>query len=442
MITYYTKLAFLSLWKTRYMSLLAVIVIAVGISATMTTYTINHMMTKDPLPSKSDSVFLVRLNNWSPEAAYRNRNEENPPIYMSVQDAVNLINHDKAQAHIPIAGFKDMLKLPEQSAVDAKMTFVRSSTTDFFSSFEVPFLYGSSWPKSSDDSGEQVVVISKKLNAELFDGQNSVGRVVQLGEHQYTVVGVLNDWFILPRFYGESMRAFKAPRDIFIPFQTQLNLELWSSNVQAFECWKDPENASVKALWASECVWVFFWVQLNSDLEKQEYMDFLQSYVEQQKALGRFQRPTLNKLQSPTEYLKERRAFSTDSEIAVWLSICFFALCLLNAMSIIMTKFQGKAGEVALRRAVGASSVDLVHQYTIETGAIGLFGGILGLVLTQVCLFLSSQLYTHLSKDIMTMSAELMVSTVLLSILSSLVFGMFPIIKAINVQPATQLKSL
>ncbi|KZN59240.1 hypothetical protein N473_03530 [Pseudoalteromonas luteoviolacea CPMOR-1] len=442
MISYYTKLAILSLWKTRYMSLLAVIVIAVGIAATMTTYTINHMMTKDPLPSKSDSLFLVRLNNWSPESAYKNRDVETAPIYLSVQDAVNLIRHDKAQAQIPIAGFKDMLKLPSQDAVDARMTFVRSSTKDFFSSFEVPFLYGSSWPETSDTNGEQVTVISKKLNDKLFDGQDSVGRTVELGEHQFTVVGVIDDWFILPRFYGESTRAFKAPRDIFVPFQTQLNLELWSPNLQAFECWKETEDASVAALWASECVWVFFWVELNGGSEKRAYMDFLNSYVEQQKALGRFQRPTLNQLQSPSAYLKEREAYSSDSEIAVWLAICFFTLCLLNAMSIIMTKFQGKAGEVALRRAVGASSMDLFQQYMIETGIIGLLGGGLGLLLAQFSLFFSSQLYTHLSKNIMTMSVDLMVITVVLSVLSSLVFGLFPIANAIRVQPATQLKSL
>ncbi|MDK1288298.1 ABC transporter permease [Pseudoalteromonas umbrosa] len=439
---YYTKLAFLSLWKTRYMSLLAIIVIAVGIAATMTTYTINYMMTKDPLPSKSDSLHLVRLNNWSPEVIYGNRDEEHAPIYMSVQDAVNLIRHDKAQAHIPIAGFKDMLKLPSQDAIDAKMTFVRASTRDFFSSFEVPFLYGSSWPKGSDQSGEQVVVISKKLNEQLFEGKDSIGQLIELGEHQFTIVGVIDDWFVLPRFYGESTRAFKSPRDIFVPFQTQLNLEFWSPNVQAFECWKDAENASVAAFWASECIWVYFWVQLNNELEKDAYMDFLDSYVEQQKSLGRFQRPTLNELQSPAEYLKEREAYSSDSEIAVWLAICFFALCLLNAMSIIMTKFQSKAGEVALRRAVGASSVDLIQQYMIETGIIGLIGGLLGLLLSQICLFLSSQLYTHLSKDIMAMSVQLMIVTVLLSVVSSLIFGLFPIVKAIRVQPATQLKSL
>ncbi|KZN43836.1 ABC transporter permease [Pseudoalteromonas luteoviolacea] len=442
MIIYYIKLACLSLWQTRSLSLLAILVIAVGVSATMTTYTINYMMTKDPLPSKSDRVFLVRLNNWSPEAAYRNRVKEQPPTYISVQDTVNLMRQDKALGHVPIAGFKDMLKLPEQGAIDANMTFVRATSKDFFSTFEVPFLYGSGWPQDSDQNGEQVAVISKKMNQTLFAGENSVGRSVMLGEHQFKVVGVLDDWFALPRFYGDSMRAFKPPRDIFVPFQTQINLELWTSNLQSYECWKEPENTTVAALWASECIWVFFWVELSSKEKKPEYLAFLDAYVQEQQALGRFQRPIVNELQSGSEYMQERRAYSSDSKIAVWLAGCFLVLCLLNAMSIIMTKFQGKAAEVALRRAVGASSFDLVQQYAFETSIIGLLGGVFGLVMTHVCLYVSSQLYTHLSKDIMSMSVEFMLVTVILSVVSSLLFGLFPIMRAIGVQPAKQLKSL
>ncbi|MCF2857653.1 ABC transporter permease [Pseudoalteromonas sp. SMS1] len=442
MFIYYIKLACLSLWQTRSLSFLAVLIIGVGISATMTTYTINYMMTKDPLPAKSERVFLVRLNNWSPEASYRNRAEERPPTYISVQDSLNLMTQNKAKGHIPIAGFKDMLKLPEQSAIDAEVSVVRATTRDFFSTFDVPFLYGSSWPQSSDTTGEQVVVISKALNLSLFSGENSIGRTLMLGENQFTVVGVLDDWHLLPRFYGDSMRAFQPPREIFVPFQTQINLELWTSNLQSYECWKEPENASVAALWSSECIWVFFWVELASADNKSEYLDFLDSYVREQQALGRFQRPILNQLQTGADYLQERRAYSRDSEIAVWLAGCFLALCLLNAMSIIMTKFQGKTAEVALRRAVGASSADLVQQYALETGIIGLLGGMLGLVLTQVCLYVSSQLYTHLSKDIMNMSMALMLATVILSIVSSLIFGLLPILRAIGVQPAEQLKSL
>ncbi|KZN29750.1 ABC transporter permease [Pseudoalteromonas luteoviolacea] len=442
MFIYYVKLACLSLWQTRSLSFLAILIIGVGISATMTTYTINYMMTKDPLPEKSDRVFLVRLNNWSPEAAYRNRAEEQPPTYISVQDTLNLIAQNKAKRHVPIAGFKEMLRLPDQNAIDAEVSMVRATSRDFFSTFDTPFLYGSSWPKSSDVSGEQVVVISKAMNEVLFSGENSVGRSLILGENQFTVVGVLNEWFLLPRFYGDSMRAFQAPRDIFVPFQTQVNLELWTSNLQSFECWKEPENATVSALWASECVWVFFWVELNSVDEKAEYLDFLDSYVKEQQALGRFQRPIVNQLQTGSEYLQERRAYSSDSEIAVWLAVCFLALCLLNAMSIIMTKFQGKTAEVALRRAVGASSLDLVQQYALETSIIGVIGGVLGLIMTHLCLYISSQLYTHLSKDIMSMNVELMLATVILSTVSSVLFGLFPIFRAIGVEPAKQLKSL
>ncbi|TMP37271.1 hypothetical protein CWB98_11105 [Pseudoalteromonas rubra] len=443
LMRYYFKLAWISFKQTPLLSSLIVVTIAVGIAATMITYTISYMMNKEPVPGKADALYLVQLNSWDPQKAYYSQGEdERVPPYLTYQDMQNLWRADQARRHVPISGYRDQLKLPQQADSDAKTALVRSTSRDFFSAFDAPIRFGSPWSVEADRQGELVAVISADVNQRLFNGQNSVGQSIRLGALEYRIVAVLDNWPILPRFYGEAMRAFRKPRDVFIPFETQVRNELWSSNLQAFECWRDPEDSSFEAFLSSECVWVYFWVELNGPSERLEYEEFLYAYVQEQRASGRFQRKIINKLSTPMEYLTQREAISQDNHMALGLSLCFLILCLLNSTNLMMAKFHTKTLEVSLRRAVGASKRQVFNQFCIETLLLGTFGGALGLILAQLGLKVCSQVYQHLSSDVMQMDLFIVVLTPLIAISASVLFGLLPVIRASRIEPASQLNSV
>ncbi|MCG7537243.1 ABC transporter permease [Pseudoalteromonas sp. OOF1S-7] len=440
---YYFKLAWISFKQTPLLSSLIVVTIAVGIAATMTTYTINYMMNQEPVPGKADSLFLVQLNSWGPQKAYYSQGEEERvPPYLTFQDVQNLWRANRAQSHIPISGYRDQLKLPTQSDSEAKTALVRSTSRDFFSAFNAPIKFGSAWSIDADQQGERVAVIGAEVNQRLFNGENSVGQHIALGGLEYRIIGVMDNWPILPRFYGESMHAFRKPRDVFIPFETQVRNGLWSSNLQPFECWQDPQDSSFEALMASECVWIYFWVELQDASQRRAYQEFLYTYVQEQRALGRFQRKIVNKLSTPREYLTEREAISDDSLVALGLSLCFLLLCLLNSTNLMMAKFHGKASEIGLRRAVGASRQQVFVQFSVETGLMGIFGGVLGLLLAQLGLTVCSRIYQHLSSDLMHMDMYILVLTPLVAISVSVLFGLLPVYRASCIEPASQLNSV
>ncbi|WP_125780547.1 ABC transporter permease [Pseudoalteromonas rubra] len=440
---YYFKLAWISFKQTPLLSSLIVVTIAVGIAATMTTYTINYMMNQEPVPGKADSLFLVQLNSWGPQKAYYSQgDEERVPPYLTFQDMQNLWRANRAESHIPISGYRDQLKLSTQPDSEAKTALVRSTSRDFFSAFNAPIKFGSAWSEDADQQGERVAVISADTNQRLFNGENSVGQHITLGALEYRIIGVMDNWPILPRFYGEAMHAFRKPRDVFIPFETQVRNALWSSNLQPFECWQDPQDSSFEALLASECVWVYFWVELKGASQRRAYEDFLYTYVQEQRALGRFQRKILNKLSTPGEYLADREAISDDNLVALGLSLCFLLLCLLNSTNLMMAKFHGKASEIGLRRAVGASKQQIFVQFSVETVLMGLFGGALGLLLAQLGLTLCSRVYQHLSSDLMHMDMYILVMTPLVAVSVSVLFGLFPVFRASRIEPASQLNGV
>ncbi|TMP77115.1 hypothetical protein CWB73_20745, partial [Pseudoalteromonas phenolica] len=77
---------------------------------------------------------------------------------------------------------------------------------------------------------------------------------------------------------------------------------------------------SFSAILASECVWVSYWVELNSAAERNNYMDFLISYSMEQREYGRFLREPLHQLFNVKEQLIERKIIKDDGNVAVWLA--------------------------------------------------------------------------------------------------------------------------
>lgn len=438
MYSYYFKLALLSLRKTPLLSLLMVTMIAIGIGATMTTYTISYMMSKDPIPSKSAQLFQVQLDSM--DEIYGDG--KILPYTITYQDTQVLLESDIPKYQVALSAIQQKIGHINNGHVTAKSLKVRTTTSDFFSMFETPFLYGSGWSKQDGKDAAQVAVLSKDTNDWLFDGENSVGKSFKFGAETYQVIGVLDSWNPLPKFYGLPHIAYTKPYDLFIPFNTQIKNELFTEKLVSNACWQESTDDSFSAFLASECMWVIFWVELPDKQTHDQYQTFIDNHAKEQQSLGRFKNRIYNKLVPLKQYLIDEEVVSDDSKMAVWLAALFLIVCLLNCMSLMIAKFHAKAGEIGLRRAVGASKQDIVTQFAIELSVVGVSGGLLGLLFAQAGLLAAKQTYSYLHSGLMQMNLQLLIGTVLLALISSLVFGLYPIIRASQMQPSSQLKSL
>lgn len=437
MFSYYVKLALISFKRTPLLSFLMVLLIAMGIGATMTTFTVSYMMSQDPIPSKSNRIYSVQMDSRGDGYDWG----ESTLTEITYLDMQNVINSGIPKHHVMISAVSTMLRNPQQQ-VQAIKSKVRTTNADFFTMFETPFLFGSGWDEQADKQAQQVIVLTKKSNDRFFNGENSVGRFLQFGEALYQVVGVLDDWQLMPKFYGVKTEAFSEPHDVFIPFNTQIKNELMVGNLVNNTCWKSYEGDDFSAFLASECMWVVLWVELDNDAAREQYQAYIDSYAQQQRDHGRFSNRIYNRLVDVKQYLVEEEIVSDDSKMAVWLSVLFLIVCLLNCMGLMMAKFHGKAGEVGLRRAVGASKQHIVAQFSVELAVIGFIGGLVGLILAQFGLAAAENLYSYLHASLMQMNLILVLSTLLLAVLVSCTFGLLPIFKASLTQPSSQLKSL
>ena len=63
MLGYYLDLALRSLRRNVALTILMIVAIAFGVGSSMTTLTVLHVLSADPIPGKSDQLFYVQLDH-------------------------------------------------------------------------------------------------------------------------------------------------------------------------------------------------------------------------------------------------------------------------------------------------------------------------------------------------------------------------------------------
>ncbi len=441
MFAYYLDLALRSLKRNKVLTALMVLAIAVGISASMTTLTVMHLLSGDPLPGKSGTLFYVQVD----ADTTRTGSNVEPLDMLDYQSATDLWSAHRADRQTLLVDSQLKLRAPGVNLPPLMQTML-STTADFFPMFDVPFRYGNGWSADDDAKHARVAVISADLNDKLFGGANSVGRTLRLRDSDLRIVGVLKPWRPSPQFYsvrggrfadGDTAGFYAKPEGVFVPFTS--GLEINDGNFQQFTCWHMPDKPG--HLQNSPCAWVGLWVELNSAAKVAGYRDFMAGYAAQQKALGRITHADNTRLRSLMQWLDYNGVVPSDVRLQTWLAFAFLAICLFNTVGLLLAKFLRRAGEIGVRRALGASRAAVFAQCLVEAGLIGLLGGAGGLLLTLLGLWLvRSQPIEY--ADLVHLDTTMFLITFALAVAASLLAGVLPALRASRMAPSLQLKTL
>jgi putative ABC transport system permease protein len=322
----------------------------------------------------------------------------------------------------------------------------RVTSSDFFSAFDVPFLYGSGWGAQADTGAEPVIVLSHDLNGTLFSGINSVGRTVRWNDHEFRVIGVLAQWQPQPKFYDLTTGSFNEPEGAYVPWGWSRALQLRSSGTT--RCWKVETIDTFEQLVGSECAWVQMWVELGGAAARDRMQAFIDAYWAEQRKGGRFPRPRNNRLTDVPQWLEDNQVVHSDDRLLVGLAFCFLGVCLLNTVGLLLAKFLNGAAVAGVRRALGASRGQIFNQHLVQAGLLAVASSFLGLVLSYLLLLAVRALYggdpetggggfqalTHFH-------AIGIVWAIALALLSLLIAGIYPAWRIGRLPPARYLKS-
>jgi len=437
MFRYNVKLALKSMRRNVILTALMIAAIGVGIGISMTTMTVYYMMNGDPIPAKSDVLFAITMDSWSPLRPFNDDKPDRAPHQLTFHDAERLLAFGEGKRQT--AMFESSLII--EPVNEDELPFeagARVASADFFSMFNVPFIYGSGWDQSADAAAEPVVVLTKQLNERLFGGVDSVGeRLIMQGTY-FQVAGVVDTWEPTPRFYDPINGAFQEINEMFIPYSLTLALELQSAGSDWG--WKAEDITSFEQWLNSESSWVQYFVELESPRDRDAYVAHLDAYVGEQKRLGRFERPMNNSIFDVMEWMEYHEVVANDSKVLVGLSFLFLTVCLLSTIALLLTKFVGKTSETSLRRALGASRKVIFNQQLVEVAVIGSAGGLIGLLLAAAGLKGIKVLY-EAPDGLVSLDWVMIMTAIGLAVVSSMIAGLYPAWRVCKIPPAAQLKT-
>ncbi|HSI56486.1 MAG TPA: ABC transporter permease [Ideonella sp.] len=435
MFAYYIDLALRSLQRSKALTVLMVLAMALGIGASMTTLTVFHALSGDPMPGRSDKLYYVQLDaadlsGFVPGAE--------PYDQMTRFDAETLLREKRADRQAMMSGGSVALQpaASGQAALEPFYAAARYTSADFFPMFDTPFAHGRAWGAADDDSRARVVVISQELNQKLFGGADSTGKPLRLDDAEFRIVGVLKAWRPVPHFYDLNTGRYTQAEQVYLPFSTARDLKLGHDG--SMRCWGQGE-ADATALNRS-CAWIQYWAELDTPAKAAAYREDLVRYAEQQKAAGRFQRPPNERLRPLMAWLDFKKVVPSDVRLQLWLAFGFLLVCLVNTVGLLLAKCLRRSAEIGVRRALGASRLAIFTQFLVEAGMIGLAGGLLGLVLAMGGLWLVRQnpaAYAQLAR----LDGAMLLLTFVLALAASVIAGLLPAWRACQVTPALQLKS-
>jgi putative ABC transport system permease protein len=437
MFQYYFNLGVRNLRRNPVLTTLMVLTLAIGVAASISTMTILHMMSGDPIPEKSSRLF-VPLVDAGPLEHYTPGQEPNDN-QLTYTDTVNFLQSGQGVHRTVLLGIDGAIET-EGSNLGVISAGGAATTADFFPMFDVPFLHGAAWGDADDQNGTNVVVLNRTMSEKLFGKENPVGKKIRFLSEDFQIVGELDTWEPIPRFahlMNGNGGAFGVIDQIYMPFRTAIRMQQHNDGHMSCE---GRYNPGYEGLLASDCTWLQVWFEAKSPSDRAQLQNYLDAYSHEQLKLNRMPRQSINHLYDVNEWMEHLHVVSNDNRVSTVLAFAFLLLCLVNTIGLLLAKFSVRAGEVGVRRALGASRAEIFKQFLIESAVIGLVGGILGLLLSLASLYLVGKQSTRF-EVLAHMDWQMLGLTFVLALLASLLAGLLPTWRACQVQPALQLKS-
>ena len=451
MFLYQLQLALRSIRKTPILSTVMVFVLATGVAITIICYTHYYHLKNNPLAHKDDSLFLLQTDSWDEKHEYEGTPNHLPPLH-SYRDAVALLTSDIPLRKTAITKWGGSLHNPDSKQ---QAMFVRGNivTRDFFTMFELEFMYGSPWNATADQHFQNVMVISEETNQKIFNGENSVGKTLVYESVQYQVIGVVKKTHRTNPTYEIAQFRWPQPDPQFyfpLSILTATEFGAWVK----YECPQDLRDYGshwYQQRLKNSCTWISLWYEFSNDQQKSEFEEFVRSYIQNQKQAGNYPRPLRFALSSIGDYMHLNQQNYDNDKTTIYIGYFTLLVCTLNFVALLLAKFMRALPEAGVRRALGANRRVIFAQHLIESSVLGSLAAIVGMLMTYSgLLFLqaawksapapASGLLAADNTALMEPNIFLMAICVLTAVAASISAGVYPAWRACKVPAANYLK--
>jgi putative ABC transport system permease protein len=144
--------------------------------------------------------------------------------------------------------------------------------------------------------------------------------------------------------------------------------------------------------------------------------------------------------------MREQFAGSLQTPLLILLGAVVLVLLIAcaNVANLLLMRSSASQREIALRSSLGATRGRIIRQMLVESGTLGLMGGVLGLIIAiwakDALLALLPDSMSVVNVNSISIDRNVLLFTVALSLLTGLLFGLLPALKAGRLGLAETLK--
>jgi putative ABC transport system permease protein len=371
-------------------TIVAVLTLALGISATAAVFSIGSAVLLRPLPFRAPEQLVLVTGVKAGETA-----EQWPISYLDFQDWRRARSVESLAVRTERLSFK--LREPGGSdLIPGEMV-----SANYFELLGVQPVVGRGFARAEDSKpgGNRVAVLSHGLWQRLFGGDRAVpGRTVELNEIPYTVIGVMP-----AGFHGLGDEA-----EVWLPISMATTLNSTYLEDRAFR-WLSAVGRLQPGSTADQAR-----TELSAIARQLE-----QEYPDTNDGIG-------------AEVIPLRRALFGDLRPILWTLLGGSAFVLFigctNVANLLLAKAISRQREISLRSVLGAGRPSLIRQLLTESVLIALLGCALGLLIA----WLSTGLLVRMSGLHLMSFADVRFDPLVLgvilgiAVLSALLFGVAP----------------
>jgi predicted permease len=393
------RYAFRMLVANPAFTITAIAALALGIGANTAIFTVVNTVLLKPL-SYPDPDRIVQLMNITPDGNWPGAS----PTKFNNWRAQTSVLQDVAAYDFGGPGFNLTGAVPEQ-------VHGLHVSEAYFRLFGAPVILGRTFtPQEDSPNGGHVVVISYGLWQRKFGGNPKiVGTALSLGNEPYTILGVI----------GQQFPA-DPPADIWLPFQIDPNSTNQGHYFMAAARLKPGVSLA----------------QANAQL-KLAYGEFKRRWTlaDPKSSFG-------------VQPLRDSIVADARSSLFVLLGAVGFVLLIAcaNVANLLLVRATGRKREFAIRAAMGAGRVRIIRQLLTESIVLSVTGGVLGLILgyagVRALLAVSPANLPRVGENGAAVSLDwrILLFTLGVSLVTGILFGLFPAIGASRPDLNTTLK--
>ncbi len=314
-----------SLRRTPGFAIAAVLTIALGIGAATTMFSVVYGVLLRPLPYRDpDRIVLIDGNySYADIPAWRDRTRAFDSIALTYEDSQSL-----------------------STAEGLELVGVTIATPGFFDTIGGRMAAGRALTASDD--GSAVLVISDRLRRRLFGAAASViGRQIVLDRQAYAIVGVAAD----------SFQAYSSDSDAWLPagFARSLHPD-----------WSNPRSGGFNPI-----------ARLKPDVTIEQAQADVDAVS---RALAHDQPDRFERTRANVVGLRDRLVGNVRPALLVGFAAVGLVLLIAcaNVANLLLTRGVARSRELAIRRALGASRMQIAHQSLAESAVIAVAGAAIG----------------------------------------------------------------